>query len=262
MITALLVDDEPNALKRLTAMLASYESVEVIGSVRSVVEAERFLRGRDPDVIFLDITMPGRLGVDLLASVRPRTKVVFVTAKESYAVDAFKAGAVDYVLKPFDDDRLAITIERLEAIFATGRPSRQAAEDGSMAMSSGPAGESIDVGEDRDQVVRIPSQRRGVFEAVPYADVLWIEATQNYTRMQVPGRPAVIVRRTMADWEAVLPADQFARISRSLIVQIPRIRSTQWQSRDQMLVFFEGSEEPLPIGRTPMARLKECLQRS
>lgn len=195
MITALLVDDEPNALKRLTAMLASYESVEVIGSVRSVVEAKRFLRGRDPDVIFLDITMPGRLGVDLLASVRPRTKVVFVTAKESYAVDAFKAGAVDYVLKPFDDDRLAITIERLEAIFATGRP-------------------------------------------------------------------AVIVRRTMADWEAVLPADQFARISRPIIVQIPRIRSTQWQSRDQMLVFFEGSEEPLPIGRTPMARLKECLQRS
>ena len=124
------------------------------------------------------------------------------------------------------------------------------------------AGESIDVGEDRDQVVRIPSQRRGVFEAVPYADVLWIEATQNYTRMQVPGRPAVIVRRTMADWEAVLPADQFARISRSLLVQIPRIRSTQWQSRDQMLVFFEGSEGPLPIGRTPMARLKECLQRS
>ncbi len=258
MITALLVDDEPHALKRLTAMLESFESVDVIGSVRSVAEAERFLQGRDPDVIFLDITMPGRLGVDLLASVRPRTKVVFVTARESYAVDAFKAGAVDYVLKPFDEDRLAITIERLEEIFATAQPAKPADED----ESGGPASQSFDVGEDRDQAVRIPSQRRGGFESVPYSDILWIEATQNYTRMEMPDRPAAVVRRTMAEWEAVLPEGQFARISRSLIVQIPRIRSTQWQSRDQMLVFFDGSDEPLPIGRTPMARLKDLLQQS
>lgn len=258
MITALLVDDEPNSLKRLTAMLESFESVDVIGSVRSVAEAERFLQGRDPDVIFLDITMPGRLGVDLLASVGPRTKVVFVTARESYAVDAFRAGAVDYVLKPYDEDRLAVTIERLEEIFLKDQPAKPAVEGG----YDGTATQSIDVGEDRDQTVRIPSQRRGGFEFVPYSDILWIEATQNYTRMQMPGRPVAVVRRTMSEWAAVLPEGQFARISRSLIVQIPRIRSTQWQSRDQMLVFFNGIDEPLPIGRTPMARLKDLMQQS
>lgn len=266
MITALLVDDEPHALKRLTAMLESFESVDVIGSVRSVAEAERFLRGRDPDVIFLDITMPGRLGVDLLASVRPRTKVVFVTARESYAIDAFKAGAVDYVLKPYDEDRLAISIERLEKIFAVSEPAKPTADDEPVGATDGASGTAValpdDVGEDRDQTVRIPSPRRGAFESVPYADILWIEATQNYTRMQLPGRPTAIVRRTMAEWEAVLPGEQFARISRSLIVQVPRIRSTQWQSRDQMLVFFEGSDDPLPVGRTPMARLKDLLQQS
>jgi two-component system LytT family response regulator len=261
MITALLVDDEPNALKRLTAMLESFESVDVIGSVRSVAEAERFLQGRDPDVIFLDITMPGRLGVDLLASVRPRTKVVFVTARESYAVDAFKAGAVDYVLKPYDEDRLAITIERLEEIFATGQPAKPAAAEESPGTPDEEA-QPGDIGEDRDQTVRIPSPRRGGFESVPYADILWIEATQNYTRMQMPGRPVAVVRRNMAEWESVLPEGQFARISRSLIVQVSRVRSTQWQSRDQMLVFFNGIDEPLPIGRTPMARLKDLLQQS
>jgi DNA-binding LytR/AlgR family response regulator len=71
-----------------------------------------------------------------------------------------------------------------------------------------------------------------------------------------------VVRRTMAEWESVLPEGQFARISRSLIVQVSRVRSTQWQSRDQMLVFFNGIDEPLPIGRTPMARLKDLLQQS
>ena len=77
--------------------------------------------------------------------------------------------------------------------------------------------------------------------------------------MQIIGEQPTVVRRTMQEWEALLPP-AFARISRSLIVQIPKIRSTQWQSRDQMLVFFAGLDEPLPIGRTPMARLKELLQ--
>lgn len=261
MITALLVDDEPRALKRLTSMLESLESVDVIGSAQSVVEAERFLRGRVPDVIFLDITMPGRLGIDLLGSVSPRTKVVFVTARESYAVDAFKAGAVDYVLKPYDEARLAITVERLEAIF-----DKETTAPAFEAPATAPANASVDqpdeAGDDRNQTVRISGSRKGVFEVVPYSEILWIEATQNYTRMQLPGRPPGLVRRTMAGWAAVLPEDQFARISRSLIVQIPKIRSTQWQSRDQMLVFFDGIDEPLPIGRTPMARLKDLMQQS
>jgi two-component system LytT family response regulator len=204
MITALLVDDEPMALDRLADLLEGFESIDVIGRAGSVDEAERFLKGRVPDVVFLDITMPGRLGVDLLGSVPKGTKVVFVTARENYAVDAFRAGAVDYVLKPFDRDRLLITVERLEELFS---------DDGGSAASQPRAGEAG-------------------------ADVL---------------------RRTMAEWEALLSPAEFPRISRSLFVQLPKIRSTQWQSRDQMLVLFAGLDEPLPIGRTPMARLKELL---
>ena len=261
MITALLVDDEPHALTRLNEMLDSLGSIDVIGAVRSVAEAERFLKGRVPDVVFLDITMPGRLGVDLVASVPKGTKVVFVTARESYAIDAFKAGAVDYVLKPYDEDRLAITIERLERLFGetAAAEDRREEESGGERMTAYQAGEARD---DRDGTVRIVAPRGGGFEVVPYADILWIEAVQNYTRIQLPGRQPVVIRRTMAEWEVALPADDFSRISRSLIVQLPKIRSTQWQSRDQMLVFFEGLEEPFPIGRTPMARLRELLQQS
>ena len=94
MITALLVDDEPNAIERLAELLESFPGVEVMGSARDVGDAERFLAGRSPDVVFLDINMPGRLGFDLMASVPFGTRVVFVTAHEDRAVDAFRAGAV------------------------------------------------------------------------------------------------------------------------------------------------------------------------
>jgi len=246
MITALVVDDEPKALDRLADLLEGFEAVDVIGRAGSVDEAERFLKGRVPDVVFLDITMPGRLGVDLLGSVPKGTKVVFVTARENYAVDAFRAGAVDYVLKPFDRDRLAITVERLEQLFAA---------DEAAAAPQPRAGEA---GGDRDQAVEL-AVGRGRSRTVPYAEILWIEAVQNYTRVQVTGEEPVILRRTMAEWEALLPPAEFPRISRSLFVQLAKIRSTQWQSRDQMLVLFAGLDKPLPIGRTPMARLKELL---
>jgi len=247
MITALLVDDEPKALDRLAEMLEGFEVIDVIGRAGCVDEAERFLKGRVPDVVFLDITMPGRLGVDLLGSVPQGTKVVFVTARENYAVDAFRAGAVDYVLKPFDRDRLLITVERLEKLLGA---------DGAPGTTPQPgAGEA---GGDHGQAVEL-ALGRGHSRNVPYAEILWIEAVQNYTRVQVAGEEPVILRRTMAEWEALLPPREFPRISRSLFVQLARIRSTQWQSRDQMLVLFAGLDKPLPIGRTPMARLKELL---
>lgn len=257
MITALLVDDEPKALERLADVLEAFESIDVIGRAGSVAEAERFLSGRAPDVVFLDITMPSRLGVDLLASVPEVTKVVFVTAREQYAIDAFRQGAVDYVLKPFDQDRLAITVERLEGLL--GGPETPDAFPPVADVDRGQVGEATD---DDAQTVRVSISRGGRTATVPYSDILWIEATQNYTRVQIAGREPALIRRTMAEWETSLPPSTFSRISRSLIVQVPKIRSTQWQSRDQMLVFFTGLGEPLPIGRTPMARLKDLLQQT
>ena len=259
MITALLVDDEPKAIDRLSEMLEAVESIDVIGRASSVDEAERFLRGRAPDVVFLDITMPGRLGVDLLGSIPQGTAVVFVTAREGYAVDAFRSGAVDYVLKPFDHDRLAITVERLEKRFAAneGRGTGEPAA----ADLGGDRTKAREISGDEGQAVRLASGRGAGFVVVPYATIAWIEAVQNYTRVQIIGEQPTVVRRTMQEWEALLPP-AFARISRSLIVQVPMIRSTQWQSRDQMLVFFAGLDEPLPIGRTPMARLKDLLRLS
>ena len=251
MITALLVDDEPLALERLLALLETFESVEVIGTARSVDDAERFLRGRVPDVVFLDVNMPGRLGIDLVARVPAGTKVVFVTAHEGHAIDAFRHGAVDYVLKPFDRDRLGVTIDRLEQLFGQVEPHRPAAESGD--------DEAGDASADTADTVTFSGSRGRGLQVVRHSDILWIEAIKNYTRVQIRGGTPRLIRRTMTEWERSLPPTVFSRISRSLIVQVPAIRSTQWQSRDQTLLFFTGVAEPLPVGRTAAIRLKELL---
>ena len=248
MITALVVDDEPKAIERLSELLESFPGMEVIGTARDVGDAERFLAGRSPDVVFLDINMPGRLGFDLVASIPSGCGVVFVTAHEDRAIDAFRAGAVDYVLKPVDRDRLAVTIDRLEEL-VNSRPAQ-----------GQPADDADDMAEADDAAAFSASTGRS-FEVVPFADVAWIEAVRNYTRVQVRDQRLRIVRRTMAEWESMLPPGTFGRISRSLIVQLSSIRSLQWQSRDQTLVFFAGVEAPLPIGRAATARLKELLPR-
>jgi len=255
LITALLVDDEPLALDRLASMLETCTTIEVIGTARSVDDAERFLAGRVPDVVFLDINMPGRLGIDLVASVPQGTKVVFVTAMEGHAVDAFRHGAVDYVLKPFDQDRLLVTVERLEQLLQ-----REEAEPPAEADSGAGDDDADEASGDTADTFTLTGGRGRQVEVVRYSDIVWVEAVKNYSRIMARGLRPRIIRRTMAEWETSLPAKNFARVSRSLIVQLPAVRSTQWQSRDQTLLFFEGVTAPLPVGRTAAARLKELLQ--
>jgi len=250
-ITALLVDDEPRAVTRLATLLEKSGAVDVIGTASSVDDAERFLAGRSPDVVFLDIDMPGRLGVDLVGSIPPGTRLVFVTAHEGHAIDAFRHGAVDYVLKPFDEDRLAITLGRLGA--AAAEPSVQPAGPADH-HDAGPATAS--------DTVRLLLDSGRTIELVSIHDVAWIEAVQNYTRVQAAGHRPGIVRRTMQEWTDVLAASpDFHRLGRSLIVRLAALRSTQWQSRDQTLLYFTGVTDPLPVGRTAAARLRELLDR-
>jgi two-component system LytT family response regulator len=251
MITALVVDDEPRAVARLAEMLEASGAVDVIGTAASVADAERFLTGRVPDVVFLDIDMPGRLGVDLVASLPPGTKLVFVTAHEGHAVDAFRHGAVDYVLKPFDEERLAITLGRLATASPPTAPPA-AMPESSSGLSAG--GASLGT-------VRLTFDAGRRVELVPLEEVAWIEAVQNYSRVQATGRKPAVFRRTLQEWDDLLgPENSFHRLGRSLIVRLPGLRSTQWQSRDQTLLFFTGVAEPLPIGRTAAARLREILE--
>lgn len=245
MLTALVVDDEPRAVERLATMLEESGCVEVIGTASSVDDAERFLAGRRPDCVFLDIDMPGRLGPDLVASLPAETRHVFVTAHEQHAAAAFHQGAVDYILKPFDADRLAVTLGRLRD--ACSRPVP--------AIDSEPH----DSAEDAATVRLVIAGGREVV-LVPLADVVWIEACQNYTRVQAIGQPPGMIRRTLGAWQDLLHATGgFVRLDRSLVIRLAALRSRVWQSRDQTLLVFTGVAEPMPIGRVAALRLRQLL---
>ena len=181
--------------------------------------------------------------------------MVFVTAHETYALAAFDRGALDYILKPVAKERLETAVMRLRAALGTTADVAHVRTEPARPAAGTRAGR-LAIGD----MVTIPRERGRTTTVVPLADVAWIEAMQNYSRVQLCGAEPVLVNRPLAEWEDLLPAEQFCRVGRSLIVQVTRLRSTQWQSRDQTLLFFEGLDKPLPVGRAAAVRIKEILR--
>ena len=237
LLKALIVDDEPDIRQGLRAMLCAHPEIEVIGEAGSVADAMVSLQAQKPDVVFLDMEMPGGSGLRLEHSLEKTTRTVFVTAYPDFALKAFQFGAVDYLLKPVNPDRLAITIERLL--------------DSAPDIVS-PSRTTIDC-------IGISGQ----FERMQISEILWIESYQNYTRVYLAqGEKPSLCRHTMAAWEGMLPADLFVRAGRSEIIHLSRIRAVRWKSRDVTMVSFEGSESLLQLGRTSALRLKSIMKDS
>jgi two-component system LytT family response regulator len=245
MITALLVDDEPLAIRYLAELLAGYPWLQVVGMVKSVSEARCFLERHIPDLIFLDVEMPRGSGLDLLPVLPPATKVVFVTAYESYAVAAFAAGALDYLVKPVLPDRLGLTLER----FGSCDP------DTIDPAAEAPAGED-------GKTTTVFCRKEGKANLINLSQIAWIEGLQNYTRVQIRGASqGSLFRRRLSDWAVELPESAFPRLGRSFILQLALIRNVEWRSRDETLLFFQDVTEPVVISRTYSARLKTLLMR-
>lgn len=245
MPTALLVDDEPSASARLADLLAAYGEIEVVGAVRSVERAVAFIAGRVPDIVFLDVEMPGGSGLSLLEKLPAETEVCFVTAYSKYAVSAYDFGAVDYLVKPVDPDRLEVAVTRILRAFG----SKTAAP--SLESSDRPAKAPADT-------FVIPLRDGGAKTVIRCDDILWIEGMGNYSRVCVAGDGTpMLVRRSLAHWEKELPEKVFARLGRSQLIRLERLALVTWQSRSETVLTFTGSSESLTIGRAAAARLRE-----
>ena len=270
MLTALLVDDEPLANERMRGLLADCGGVDCIGTAGSVAAARKALETLAPDVIFLDMEMPGGTGLDLLPSVPEGTQVVFVTAHEKYAVEAFAAAALDYLVKPVNPERLSETLRRLKKFADLQRLQPTAANETSetspgeddddetlVAIPAGPGGPG-ERGLSDTIHLRIRHTKR--LAAVPIDDICWIESLQNYTRvcLRNPGR-LHLFRRRLGEWEVDLPAGLFARLGRSLLVRTDAIAETEWKSRNETVLKFGAGIEPLVIGRLAAMRLRDIL---
>jgi two-component system LytT family response regulator len=259
MITALLVDDEPRANDRMQQLLAAHPEIAVSGIAGSVAEARALLETNPPDVVFLDVEMPGGSGFDLLKNVPDATQVVFVTAREKYAVQAFAAAALDYLVKPVDPERLADTIARIQK--QTARTWAQPTGDrepGADDLDADEAAAAANLG--LGDVVSVPLAGKTTSLAVTVGDICWIESLRNYTRVALkPPAGLLFFRRRLSYWDKVLPTSAFARVGRSYIVQVAAIEQIEWSSRTETAVTFGEGVEPLALGRLPGMRLREIL---
>jgi two-component system LytT family response regulator len=234
-IRALVVDDEALARRNVTVLLRADPDIGSIEECASGIEAIAVIRRWQPDLVFLDVQMPECGGFDVLEMLGadlPRT-IIFVTAYDTYALRAFEAGALDYLLKPFDDARF-------------GRALRRAKEK--LAHYAPPQPQSA-----RRLVVRSPGQL--LFLNV--SDIDWIEAASYYACLHVGGETHII-RRTLWELERELGEETFIRIHRSTIVNLERIQGLELQSAGEYEVVLK-SKVRLRLSRRFRKRLQERM---
>ena len=216
-LRVLLVDDEPLARGKLRRLLADEAGIEIVGEAGSADEARALIERERPALVFLDIQMPGQDGFQLIESL-PRDLlpgVVFVTAYDQHAVRAFEVHALDYLLKPFDRERLRLALERARESLA--RADAQAGLDEQLkSMLTELRGE-------QPFLSRFVVRSVGRIVFVRAQDVDWIEAAGNYVRLRI-GKESHLLRETMSSLETRLDPKVFARIHRSTIVNIDRIK--------------------------------------
>ena len=207
----LLVDDEPAALERLAALLGQVPDVEIVGAARNGREAAEAVEALRPDLVLLDIQMPERSGLAVAAALPPedRPEIVFVTAFELYAADAFEVEAADYLLKPVRFDRLRQAIER-----ARRRRAMRAAAARIEKAQDAPVEEDMD---------GFWVQVRAGYVRVPLSQIDWIEAAKDYVLLHTATR-SHIHRATMTALERKLNPAELMRVHRSAFVRPARVR--------------------------------------
>ena len=232
-IRTMVVDDEPIARVALRVLLERDPDIELVAD-GDAVAAERLVPQGRPELLFLDVAMPGLDGFELLERIGVETvpAVVFVTAWDRHARRAFDVGAVDFLLKPFDDERFALTLARVKQRLGASRP----------------AG---------DHVLRLMTRVGDRVLMVELAEVDWIEAADYYACLHA-GETTHLVRRTMAGLERQLDPGRFFRLHRSAIVNLERVREVRPDGRGEPVAVL-ASGAVLRVGRGRLEGLRRRL---
>ena len=243
---ALIVDDERLSRQKLRRLLAAEADVEVVGECASGPDAVGAIRRERPDLVFLDIQMPGLNGFDALreAGVENFGSVVFVTAHDEYAVRAFEIRALDYLLKPFDPPRFRQTLARVRL------QAEESLRERIVAFL-----EQIETREPR--LSRILVKSAGRLSFVRLDEIDWIEAADNYVRLHV-GRDEHLIRETMSGLESRLDPGRFVRAHRSAILNIDRVQEVRPIFHGDYEVLLR-SGATIPVGRNYRDRLIKTL---
>lgn len=242
MPTAILAEDEPILRTQLEGKLRKlWPELEIIASVEDGAAALEALEERVPDFMFLDIQMPEMSGVEVARHVGSRAHVVFVTAYDQYAIQAFETGAVDYVLKPATDERLVVTIERLKAKLAA--PAPPADLNAVLARISDRLG-----GGKKERLQWIKATLGQNLRLIPVGDVLFFQSDEKYTRVVTADNEALI-KTPIRELMDGLDPDVFWQIHRSTVVNVNAIAGVTRDFRGQAHVKIKGKDESLVVSR-------------
>lgn len=238
-LRALLVDDEPLARERLRSLLGSDPTVEIVAECGNGTDAIAKIRSTPLDVVFLDMQMPGCDGLHVLKELPDdnRPAIVFATAHERFALDAFEVQAVDYLLKPFDRERLQTALRRVHEFLRARRIGtiEQKLETLLADAGTGP--------KKSNERFAVKADGRLVF--LKPDEIAWVEAADNYVVLHLHSGQ-LMVRETMSAIEARLGAGSFARINRSAIVHLDQIKELQPTFHgDYVVILRDGTKIPL-----------------
>jgi two-component system LytT family response regulator len=257
-IRALIVDDEPVARDGIRVLLRDDPEIEVVGECADGREAIEAIRELSPELVFLDVQMPEMDGFGVIEEIGAEAMpmVIFVTAYDQYALRAFDVAALDYLLKPYDDDRFATAVQRAKSLVrrgAVGELSRKL-----IALLEGASGAAVrrtPVPGDYLRRVMLKTGGRVIFLKVEEVD--WIEAEGDYVRLHV-GSNTHLLRDTMKRLEAQLDPAKFVRTHRSTIVNLDRIKELHpYFHGDYVILLKNGTE--LKLSRSRRRALEERL---
>ena len=257
-LSTMIVDADPAAARRLRTALAALPGLSVTCAVHSLPAAIEQAAASRPDVVFLDASMEHGHGLDVARHLDPDQALVVVTDRADYALNAFQSGAIDYVLKPVDRSRLRETVRRLGRLFG-----ERATPPARSPESTTPAARRIGRLSITDRLP-LPTDRTAAgrsVELVPVSQVAWIESLQNYSVVQLKGNVRRRLKRSLAEWTALLPEREFARVDRSHLLQLAALRTLESPRRTTVLVHCHDVARPLELGRAAGDRLRDALRR-
>lgn len=256
LLQALLLDDEEDACANLKSVLERYwsHSIDISGIATSTTAAEQMIKQMPPDVVFIDIEMPGENAFQFLERISPFTfEIIFVTAYDEYALRALKLNAVDYILKPISLEELEQAIKKLEEKIALKQLASQILPQNNFA----PLSEQILQKANPDRIVL---KSKTELQVVHFKDIHFIEANGSYAHFHfdINGKPEVmIMSRPLVDYEEVLPPELFYRIHKSYLINCNHVKNVN--KTEQYTVSMSNKVE-LPLSRRRYIGLIEHLK--
>jgi two-component system LytT family response regulator len=251
MIHAILADDEVLSRQKLRQFLREESDVEIVGEGASAEETIELVRATHPELLFLDIRMPGMDGFDVIGALAgdeqtPMPRIVFTTAYDQYAVRAFEFNAADYLLKPFTSERLRSAVQRVREQLKVS--------------TSGTAGINGHSREANSYTTRIVFKSRGRIVFLPVSEIRWIGAEENYVRI-CTANETHLLRETMAHLEERLDPETFLRVHRSCIVNLHFVKEVRTESAGEFSVLLTNGNK-VPMSRSYRSRVSQWLVRN